>query len=253
MSFLRHAALLAWKDLRVEFRTREIVYMMVFFAAVVVLIFSFAFIAPQGDDRPPAQSTMAIDGSVAKAVGAPQNREVLPNVAAGILWIAVTFSGTLGLGRAFDRERENDTMRALLLSPVDRGAVFLGKALGIASFMIAVEVVVVPLVWLLFAAPVDRCLPELCALLVLVTIGFATVGSVFAATLMRSRAREVLLPVMLYPIVIPALIAGAKGTSGLWMAQPELGAAYFWIKFLAVFDMIFVMVALWSFESLVVE
>jgi ABC-type transport system involved in cytochrome c biogenesis permease component len=100
---------------------------------------------------------------------------------------------------------------------------------------------------------VDRGLPELCALLVLVTIGFATVGSVFAATLMRSRAREVLLPVMLYPIVIPALIAGAKGTSGLWMAQPELGAAYFWIKFLAVFVMIFVMVALWSFESLVVE
>ena len=139
MSFLRHAALLAWKDLRVEFRTREIVYMMVFFAAVVVLIFSFAFIAPQGDDRPPAQSTMAIDGSVAKAVGAPQNREVLPNVAAGILWIAVTFSGTLGLGRAFDRERENDTMRALLLSPVDRGAVFLGKRTGDEKYIAAAK------------------------------------------------------------------------------------------------------------------
>jgi heme exporter protein CcmB len=182
-----------------------------------------------------------------------KNREVLPNVAAGILWIAVIFSGTLGLGRAFDRERENDTMRALLLSPVDRGAVFLGKALGIATFMLLAEAAVVPLVGLFFNAPIDRRFGELAALLLLVTIGFATVGSVFAATLMRSRAREVLLPVMLYPVLIPALIAGAKGTSAIWMAPPELQVAHFWLKFLLVFDAIFVMVALWSFESLVVE
>ena len=192
---------------------------------------------------------MSDEGGVTTA----KNREVLPNVAAGILWIAVTFSGTLGLGRAFDRERENDTMRALLLSPVDRGAVFLGKAMGIALFMILVEAAVVPLVALLFNAPVDRQPVELALLLVLVTIGFATVGSVFAATLMRSRAREVLLAVMLYPVIIPALIAGSKGTSALWMDPSELAVAHFWIKFLVVFDAIFILVALWSFESLVVE
>src|SRR5258706_7037822 len=120
MSFLRHAATLALKDLRVEFRTREIIYMMVFFAAVVVLIFSFTFVAPADEGPAGALHTM----SDAREMTAARNGEVLPNVAAGILWIAVTFAGTLGLSRAFDRERENDTMRALLLSPVDRGAVF---------------------------------------------------------------------------------------------------------------------------------
>jgi heme exporter protein CcmB len=252
MGFLRHAALLAWKDLRVEFRTREIVYMMLFFAAVVVLVFSFAFVAPGAEG-----SAGALEGSMAEAGDAMalagRAREINPNVAGGILWIAVTFAGTLGLSRAFDRERENDTMRALLMSPVDRGAVFLGKALGIASFMAFVELAVVPLIMLLFAAPVDSQPVELFVLLFLVTIGFATVGSVFAAMLMRSRAREVLLPVMLYPVLIPALIAGTKGTSAIWMAPPELAVAHFWIKFLVVFDAIFVMVAVWAFESLVVE
>lgn len=226
MTFLRHAALLAWKDLRVELRTREIVYMMLFFAAVVVLIFSFAF---------------------------SQGGEVMPDASGGILWIAVTFSGTMGLSRAFEREREGDTMRGLLLSPSERGAVFLGKAMGIALFMILVEAVVVPMVGVLFRAPVTTRPLELLALLVLVTVGFAVVGSVFAGMLMRSRAREVLLAVILYPVVIPALIAGTKGTAALWQATPDLPVAHFWIKFLVVFDGIFIAVALWAFESLVVE
>jgi heme exporter protein CcmB len=240
MSFLRHAAHLAWKDLRVELRSREVVYMMLFFAAMLALVFSFAFIAPSGE--------MPGQGG-----GQPANREVLPSIAGGILWVAVAFAGTLGLGRAFDREREGDTMRALLMAPVDRGAVFLGKALGIALFMLVVEAAMVPLVALLFSAPVLSQPLELAGLLILATIGFATVGSVFAAMLLRSRAREVLLPVMLFPVIVPALIAGTKGTSAIWMDPPELAVAHFWLKFLAVFDAIFLSVALWAFESLVVE
>jgi heme exporter protein CcmB len=242
MSFLRHAAHLALKDLRVELRSREVVYMMLFFAAMLALVFSFAFIAPTGEM--PGQGSTAAD---------PKNREVLPSIAGGILWVAIAFSGSLGLGRAFDREREGDTMRALLMAPVDRGAVFLGKALGIALFMLVVEAVMVPLVALLFDAPVLAAPAELAGLLVLGTIAFATVGSVFAAMLLRSKAREVLLPVMLFPVIVPALIAGTKGTSAIWMAVPELGVAHFWLKFLAVFDAIFLSVALWAFESLVVE
>ncbi len=227
MAFFRHAAILAWKDLRVEFRTREIVYTMLFFAAMLVLLFSFAF----------------SDGG-----------QVIDEVAGGILWIAVTFSGTLGLGRAFEREREGDTMRGLLLSPADRGAIFLGKALGIALFMLLVEAVVVPLIAILFHAPVQTRPLELAGLLVLATIGFATVGSVFSAMLLRTRAREVLLAVILYPIIIPALIAGTRGTAAIWHAgAPDLPAAWFWMKFLLVFDALFVAVALWAFESLVVE
>jgi heme exporter protein CcmB len=249
MAFLRHAALLAWKDLRVELRTREIIYFMLFFAAVVVLIFSFAFVAPGGEELGGGQANT----DLALAAAAAKNRAILPSMAGGILWVAVALSGTLGLSRAFEREREHDTMRALLMAPADRGAVFLGKALGIAVYMTLVEAAVVPLVALLFRAPVDSHPLELAALLVLATIGFATVGCVFAGMLMRSRAREVLLAVMLYPVIIPALIAGTKGTSAIWMDPPELGVAHFWIKFLAVFDAIFALTALWAFESLVVE
>lgn len=225
-------AAVAWKDLRVEYRSREIVYTMAFFAVMVLLIFSFAFIKegkPQGD--------------------------VVP----GILWVALAFAGTLGLSRAFDRERESDTMRGLLLAPVPRTAVFLGKAIGIASFMLIVEIILVPLVAMLFGAPLfDYPLPLILSLL-LGTIGYSVIGCVFAAMLLRTRSRDVLLPVVLYPILIPLLIAATKAVASLLEgagdpnAVADLEAAYFWIKFLTVYDMIFIMVALWTFESLVIE
>jgi len=227
MDFLRHAAIVAWKDLRVELRTREIITTMLFFATMVVLIFSFAFVDDQG-----------------APIGA---------VSGGILWIAVAFAGMLGLGRAYDREREGDTMRGLLLAPAARGALFLGKAVGIALFMLIVEIVVVPMIALFFRAPVLEQLGPLAALLALATIGFSVVGSVFAAMLLRTRMREVLLPVILYPILVPALIAGSKGTAALFVAPPTLPVAWFWIKFLVVFDAIFLVLALWAFESLVLE
>jgi heme exporter protein CcmB len=220
------AATVAWKDLRVELRTREILSTMVFFAVMIVLICSFAFV-----EKVPA----------------------IGDLASGILWIAVAFSGTLGLGRAFEREREGSTMRALLLSPAPRGAIFLGKAMGVAVYILIVEVVAVPLLGILFAAPIQRYLPEVVAFLLLVAVGFSVVGSVFAGMLLRTRAREVLLPVILFPIVTPLLIAGVKGTANLWNAAPVLPEAHFWIKFLVVFDVLFLMTSLWAFESLVVE
>lgn len=228
MDFLRNVATLAWKDLRVEFRSREILYTMTFFGAMVLLIFSFAFVKE--------------DGSV-------------PDVVPGMLWVAVAFSGTLGLGRAFDRERESETMRALLLAPTSRTAIFLGKAVSIAVFMFVVEAVVVPLVVLLFGAPLFTHPLPLVLTLVLATLGFAIVGCVFAAMLLRVRSRDVLLPVVLYPILVPLLIAGTKATAAILPmgATTDLVAAYFWIKFLLVYDAIFVVVALWTFESLVIE
>lgn len=226
MSFLGHAATVAWKDLKVELRTREILSTMTIFAVTIVLICSFSFV-----DK-------------VASVG---------DLASGVLWIAVALSGTLGLSRAFDREREGNTIRALLLSPAPRGAIFLGKAMSVAVYMAIVEVVVVGLVAVLFQAPIDKFPAELVLVLALATIGFATVGSVFAGMLLRTRSREVLLPVALYPVVVPLLIAGTKGTAGLWTATPALPEAYFWIKFLLVFDTIFLMVSLWAFESLVVE
>jgi heme exporter protein B len=240
MRLVRHAALLAWKDLVVELRTREIVYTITFFAVVVVLVFSFAFVSPGAED-PLLKRTAEASGLVPVSISG------------GIIWVAVAMAGTMALSRAFGREREHDTMRALLLAPVDRGAVLLGKAMGIVVFMVLVEACLVPIAGLLFNAPIGTRPLELIALLVLTTVGFATVGVTFAAMLMRSRAREMLLPVMLYPVVLPAFIAGVKGTSALWAGTPELAVAAFWIKFLVVFDLVFLSTALWAFESLVVE
>jgi heme exporter protein B len=226
MRFLRLAAAVAWKDLRVELRTREVLYTMVFFAAMVVILCSFSFVAK------------------VPSIG---------DLASGILWISIAFAGTLALSRAFEREREGNTMRALLLSPAPRGSIFLGKAIGVAAYMLIAELVVVLLVGLLFGAPLGSHPHLLAAILVLATVGYASIGAVFAGMLLRSRARGVLLPVILYPVLTPALIAGSKGTSALWIEQPVLREAVFWIKFLLIFDAIFLSISLWAFESLVIE
>jgi heme exporter protein CcmB len=226
MAFLRHAWAVAWKDLRVELRTREILSTMVFFAAMIVIVCSFAFV-----EKVPSAGDLA----------------------SGVLWVAVAFSGTIALQRAFEREREGQTIRGLLLAPSERSAIFLGKAFGITVYMTVVEVVVLFMVAVLFGAPVARDLHLVAAVTVLATIGFAVVGSVFAGMLLRTRARELLLPVLLYPVITPALIAGTKGTAALWATTPGLAEAYFWIKFLVVFDAVFLVVSLWAFESLVVE
>ena len=229
VGFVRHVATMAWKDLRVELRSREIVFNMVFFAAMIVVLFSFAFLQK----------------------GEGGQMVAMAEIAPGFLWVAVLFSATLGMSRAFDRERESDTMRGLLLSPAPRAALFLGKAIGLFLLMAMVEVVVVPMVWFFFSAPMfDNPLP-MAALLVLATSGVAVVGSVFAAMLMRTRARDILLPVVLYPILVPLFIAAIKGTSSI-LGQ-DLGQAWFWIRFLGVYDLAFVVAALWTFESLVIE
>ena len=229
MDFLRHVATIAGKDLRVELRSREIIFNMAFFAAMIVVLFSFAFLKE-------SRSGLMV---------------VVAEVTPGFVWIAVLFSATIGMGRAFDRERESDTMRGLLLSPAPRAAIFLGKAAGLFLLMAMVEVVVVPMVWLFFGSPLFDDPVAMGSLVVLATVGVAVIGSVFAAMLMRTRARDVLLPVVLYPILVPLFIAAIKGTSAILGDLPD--DAWFWIRFLLVYDALFVVTALWTFESVVIE
>jgi heme exporter protein CcmB len=229
---LRHVAAIAWKDLRVELRSGEILLTMIFFAVMVVLMFSFAFLREVSAPAPGQSGVVAV-----------------ADVAPGFLFIAVLFSGTLGLSRAFDRERESDTMRGLLLAPIPRAAIFLGKALGMVAFMTIVQLVVVPLIWFFFNVDVFAHPGVLALILLLTTVGMAVVGSVFAAMLLRTRARDVLLPVVLYPILMPLLIAGVKALSGLFLDDLD----WFWVKFLVFYDAAFAVVALWVFESLVIE
>lgn len=224
VSFFRTAGLVAAKDLKVELRSREVIYTMTFFAAVIVAVFSFSF----------------VKGQQALAAAVP-----------GVAWSAVVFAGTLGLGRAFDREREGDTMRALLLSPAPRLAVFLGKAAAVAVLVVAVEAVVLPLSLLFFNLDLAGGDVGLLAVaLLLGAIGFAVVGTVFAAMLLRIRSRDVLLPVVLYPVLVPMIMAGTKATAAILVGD---GEAWFWTRFLAIYDAAFLVVSLWTFEALVIE
>ncbi|MEZ4358626.1 MAG: heme exporter protein CcmB [Kofleriaceae bacterium] len=226
MSFVQHALGIAWKDLRVELRSREIVYTMTFFAALIVVVFTVSFI---------------------------RDARSLPNVAPGMLWVAVAFAGTLGVGRAFDRERENDTLRALLLSPAPRLAVFLGKAAAIAALIVAVELVAAPLLALLLDVSLFAQPGVIAAALLGGALGIAVVSTVFAAMLLRTRARDVLLPVILYPILVPLFIAGTRAVGAVLKPVPDLEAARYWLTFLGVYDAVFLVVSLWIFEDLVIE
>jgi heme exporter protein B len=224
--FLRVAWIVMLKDFTVEMRSREIVYTTVFFAASCVLVFAFALVR---EGRP------------------------LEDAAAGILWIAIAFSGTLALGRTFERERHAETLRALMLAPTSRPAIYVGKLLGIVLLLLVVEAVLVPLVGLLFHAPIANSPFRLTALLVLGTIGFSAVGTLFAAMLVRARSRDVMLPILLYPITIPVIIAGVRGTAALFEPVPSVDLADMWMALLVFFDIVFVTLALWTFEPLMTE
>ncbi len=226
MRFLRTVWLVTQKDIIIEARSKEILYTTLFFAVACVLVFAFGFVRE------------------GKALG---------DAAAGILWIAIAFSGTLALGRAFERERQSETLRALMIAPIDRPALYVGKLLGVLLLLAAVEVVVVPLVGLMFQAPFFAHAWTMLGLLVGGTIGFAAVGTLFAAMLVRARSRDVLLPVLLYPITIPVIIAGVRGTAALIQVEVDEPMARAWLAMLVFFDVVFVTLALWTFEPVMTE
>jgi heme exporter protein CcmB len=226
--FLKIAFLVLKKDFAIEVRSLEILSTTLFFAVSCVLIFSFAFV----------EEGRAVDNAM---------------VASAILWIAVAFAGLLALGRTFERERYGETLRALLMAPAPRPAIYVGKLLGMMLLLSVAEVLLVPMIALMFqAALFDRPL-LLAGLLLAGTLGFAAVGTLFAAMLVRSRAREVMLPILLYPVTIPVLIAGVRGTSALLQLEPSEPMAMMWLGLLASFDVVFVTLALWTFEPLMTE
>jgi len=224
--FFRIAFLVLRKDFAIEVKSREILYTTLLFALSCVLVFSIAFVK-QG--------------------------EPLEDAAAGILWIAIEFAGTLALGRTFERERYGETLRALLLAPVPRAAIYVGKTLGILVLLFVAELLLVPLVAMLFHAPLLAEPLLLAALLVLGTVGFAAVGSLFAAMLVRARSRDVMLPILLYPVTIPVMIAGVRATVALLQSPPDTATVGMWIAILAAFDVVFVTLSLWTFEPVMTE
>jgi heme exporter protein B len=218
VSFLRKVLIIAAKDVLAELRTRETLGGMFVFALLVILIFNFAF-------------DLRVDNV----------REVVP----GALWVTFTFAGMLGLNRSFSLEKEQGSLEGLLLAPVDRSAVYLGKACANAAFMLVVEVIMLPVSTVLFNVSLFS-LPLL-AVMLLGTIGFAGVGTLFSAVSVNTRAREVMLPLLLFPISIPVVIAAVKLTASIVDPTTVEDPAVWW-QMLIVFDVIFVAVSSLVFE-----
>jgi heme exporter protein CcmB len=220
------AVLVVRKDLLVETRSREVVYTSLLFAISCMLVFAFGLV---------------------------KEGRVVADAAAAILWITIAFAGTLALGRIFDRERQNETMRALLLAPAPRAAIYVGKLVGVVLLLLLVEAVVVPLVALMFDAPLFRHAAMMLGLLLAGSLGYAAVGTLFAAMLARSRSRSTLLPVLLYPMTVPVIIGGVRGTAALLQPEADLAMARAWLVLLVCFDALFVTLALWIFEPVMTE
>jgi heme exporter protein B len=213
------------KELRVELRTGEILVTTALFATLVAVLASLAFYTD------------------------PQNAL---RVAPGVLWIALTFAGVLAMGRSWQRERENDVFRALLLSPVPRSALYLSKLLSSFAFLSGVELILVLEVALLFNIDLGGIGLHLSALLLLGTLGFCATGNLFAALSVRSRAREMMLAVTLLPIVAPALLAGVVGTRELLVGAP-LAEVHGWLAVLGAFDLVALASGLLLFEPLMAD
>ena len=224
--FVRTALLVLRKDFAIEVKSREILYTTLLFALSCVLVFSIAFV---------------------------KEGEPLEDAAAGILWIAIEFAGTLALGRTFERERYGETLRALLLAPAPRAAIYVGKMLGIVVLLTVCELLLVPLVALLFRSRLFEEPVLLVVLLLTGTIGFAVVGSLFAAMLVRARTRDVMLPILLYPMTVPLMIGGVRGTVALTQTPVDQASAVMWIVLLLCMDAVFLILALWTFEPLMTE
>jgi heme exporter protein CcmB len=226
MSFLDTAALVARKDLLVESRSREVVYTSLLFAISCMLVFAFGLV---------------------------REGRIVADASAAILWITIAFAGTLALNRIFDRERHNETLRALLLAPSSRAAIYVGKCAGVLALLLLVEAIVVPLVMVMFDAALFRHPAFMLAILLAGSIGYAAVGTLFAAMLARSRSRAALLPVLLYPITVPVIIGGVRGTAALLQPEADLVVARAWLTMLLAFDAVFVTLSLWTFEPAMTE
>lgn len=222
MRFLRQSLAVAAKDLRSELRSKEALNASLAFALVILLLFSFAF-------DPTAETTREISG--------------------GLLWLVFAFAGTLMLNRSFARELPNDCLDALVASPVPASALFLGKALANLVLLLAVELVSLPVFGVFYNV---RWLPHLLPLLgvlVLATWGLAVIGTMFSALTVNLRLRELMLPVLVYPMIIPALMAAMQLTTVLLAGEPITGDNWLWVRLLVAFDLIFTALALALVET----
>ena len=211
------------KELRVEFRSFEILTSTIVFALIVVFVFSFAFNPSTADSR---------------------------RFGAGFLWIALLFASSLMLQPSFTRERTNDTISALVLAPIDPFAIIAGKLFANFFFLVLVELILLPAFSVLYNVSLLGVIGPLSGVMLLGTFGIATVGTVFAAIASQARMRELLLPLLLVPVIVPLLIASISATIALLAESPELLLS--WVAVMACFDLMF-FTAAWLFGGYLLE
>ncbi len=208
------------KDLLIELRTKDSINAMVFFGIVVLVIFNFAL--------------ESIRDSIRSAVP-------------GILWAAFAFSGTLGLNRMFAAEKENSCLQGLLMIPVDRGIIYLGKMLASAAFMMLTEVVILIFSLVFFNLTVWREIPYLVLVCFVGTLGFTAVGALLSAISVNTKMREVLLPLILFPVVLPILISAVEATA-IILNTVDYRALQLPLTIMSVFTIVFATLAYLLFE-----
>ena len=222
-SFLKAVSAVVWKDLQAEFRSRELFSAMLVFSLLIILIFNFA---------------LELDVKTRQSV------------TSGVLWATFAFAGTLGLNRSMAIEKDRGCLDGLLLAPVDRSAIFFGKFISNLVFMLSVEVIVLPVYSVLYN--INLFLPGVLMVIVLGSIGYTAVGTLISAMSIQTRTRDILLPILLFPIAIAPLLAAVKASGGLLAGVP-FEEVQFPINLLIAYDVIFVAVAFMTFEYIVEE
>lgn len=222
-SFLRAVGAVVWKDMAAELRSRELISAMLVFSLLVILIFNFA---------------LELD---------PKTRS---SVTSGVLWVTFAFAGTLGLNRSMAMEKDRGCLDGLLLTPVDRSAIYFGKAIGNLIFMLLVAAIVLPVYSILYSTNLIQ--PGLILVILLGSIGYIAVGTLLASMAVQTRTRDILLPILLFPMAVPVLIAAVKASAGFLETIPWEEIAP-WLNLLIVYDVIFVAVAFMVFDYIVEE
>lgn len=213
------------KDLQIELRTRETLASLLLLGILTLLVLSFAF-----------------------DPGSEVRREAAP----GALWVAVTFAAVLGLTRSFAAERENECLQGLLLCPLDRGTIYLAKTIANFIFMMAAQMAIVPIFVFFFDHDIGPAWMGVILSLALGIFGLAAIGTLFAAIAVRTRAREVMLPLLMLPLVVPLFIAGVRATTRLLSGHP-FGEVTQWLNLMVAFDVVFLVVGWLVFEYAVEE
>jgi heme exporter protein B len=228
MSFRAEAnrvAAVAWKDLTTERRSKANFNAVLFLAALMLLMFGFAL----GPDT-----------------------TALRAAAAGIVWLTILFSGNLAFHRSYQVELEGGALETLLLYPGARSSIFLGKLIANLVFVLLVLVALIPIAIILYDIALGRSGPLLLLVIFLGCVGFVTLGTFYASMASRSRAREVLLPLLLFPMLVPVLVASVEATSALLQGDP-MGDAARWIRLLVSFDVIFLGASILAFGAVIEE